>query len=149
MSKVNVSTMRKYAKKAALRRGWLMLWSRFSDRISQLPEPMPTILLQDLETAIQNRLLVMERTSRCESEPPKESDLMNLLSLPDHLRKTAIAVCSLGEVTAQDVALKTKRARAVESKYLNQLVLMQYMQKKKRGRTAYFYFEKERSGEDI
>ena len=74
---------------------------------------------------------------------------MNLLSLPDRLRKTAFAVCNLGEVTAQDVALETKRARAVESKHLNQLVLMQYLQKKKRGRTAYFYFEKERSGDDI
>lgn len=149
MSKVNVSMMRNYAQKAALRREWLMLWSRFSDRISRLPQSRQIILLEDLQTAIQNRLLVMERTSRCENEPPKESDLMNLLSLPDHLRKTAIAVCNLGEVTAQDVALETKRARAVESKYLNQLVLMQYLQKKKRGRTAYFYFEKERSGDEI
>jgi hypothetical protein len=149
LSKVNVLTMRKYAKKAALRRGWLMLWSRFSDRMSQLPEAMSTMLLEDLETAIQNRLLVMERTGRCESEPPRESDLMNLLALPDHLRKTAVVVCNLGEVTARDVALETKRARAVESSYLNQLVLMQYLRKRKRGRTAYFYFEKERVGEDL
>lgn len=74
-------------------------------------------------------------------------DVMTLLSLPDHLRKTAITLCNLGQATAEEIAEQTKRARAVESGYLNQLVLMGYLKKERRGRKAYFYVEKEGSGE--
>jgi hypothetical protein len=73
---------------------------------------------------------------------PETLDVMTLLSLPDHLRKTAIAICKLGEATADEAAEQTKRARAVESGYLNQLVLMGYLKKERRGRKAYFYVEK-------
>jgi len=73
---------------------------------------------------------------------PDALDVMTLLSLPDHLRKTAITICKLGHATAEEVAEQTKRARAVESAYLNQLVLMGYLKKERRGRKAYFYVEK-------
>jgi hypothetical protein len=74
-------------------------------------------------------------------------DVMTLLSLPDHLRKTAVTLCKLGQATAEEIAEQTRRARAVESGYLNQLVLMGYLKKERRGRKAYFYVEKEASGE--
>jgi hypothetical protein len=74
---------------------------------------------------------------------PEALDVMTLLSLPDHLRKTAISLCKLGEATADEVAEHTKRARAVESGYLNQLVLMGYLKKERRGRKTYFYVEKQ------
>jgi len=74
---------------------------------------------------------------------PEALDVMTLLSLPDHLRKTAITLCKLGEATAEEVAKQTKRARAVESGYLNQLVVMGYMKKERKGRKAYFYVDKE------
>ena len=70
-------------------------------------------------------------------------DVMTLLSLPDHLRKTAVTLCKLGQATAEEVAQQTKRARAVESAYLNQLMLMGYVKKERKGRKAYFYVEKE------
>ena len=73
---------------------------------------------------------------------PETLDVMTLLSLPDHLRKTAISLCKLGEATADEVAEQTKRARAVESGYLNQLVLMGYLKKERRGRKTFFYVEK-------
>jgi len=73
---------------------------------------------------------------------PEALDVMTLLSLPDHLRKTAIALCKLGEATADEVADNTKRARAVESGYLNQLMLMGYLKKERRGRKTFFYVEK-------
>ncbi len=73
---------------------------------------------------------------------PEALDVMTLLSLPDHLRKTAVSICKLGHATAEEVAEQTKRARAVESGYLNQLVLMSYLQKERKGRKAYFYVEK-------
>jgi hypothetical protein len=74
---------------------------------------------------------------------PDVLDVMTLLSLPDHLRKTAVTLCKLGQATAEEVAEQTKRARAVESGYLNQLVLMGYVKKERKGRKAYFYVEKE------
>jgi len=74
---------------------------------------------------------------------PEALDVMTLLSLPDHLRKTAVALCKLEEATANDVAEQTKRARAVESGYLNQLVIMGYVKKERRGRKAYFFVNKE------
>jgi len=74
---------------------------------------------------------------------PDVLDVMTLLSLPDHLRKTAVTLCKLGQATADEVAGQTKRARAVESSYLNQLMLMGYVRKERKGRKAYFYVEKE------
>jgi len=70
-------------------------------------------------------------------------DVMTLLSMPDHLRKTAMTVCRLGRATAEEIAQQTHRARAVESAYLNQLVIMGYLKKERKGRKAYFYIEKE------
>ncbi len=68
-------------------------------------------------------------------------DVMTLLSLPDHLRKTAMILCRLGMATASQVSKESGRARAVESGYLNQLVVMNYIQKKREGRNVYFYIE--------
>ena len=74
---------------------------------------------------------------------PEALDVMTLLSLPDHLRKTAVTLCKLEEATADEVAEHTKRARAVARVYLNQLVIMGYMRKERRGRKAYFFVDKE------
>ncbi|MEM1566557.1 MAG: transcriptional regulator [Candidatus Bathyarchaeia archaeon] len=78
--------------------------------------------------------------------PEAPLDVMTLLSMPDHLRKTAMTVCRLGRATADEVAKQTRRARAVESAYLNQLVIMGYLKKERKGRKAYFYVDKEGQG---
>lgn len=78
--------------------------------------------------------------------PDAPLDVMTLLSMPDHLRKTAMAVCRLGRATAEDVAEQTHRARAVESGYLNQLVVMGHLKKERIGRKAYFSVDREDSG---
>lgn len=70
-------------------------------------------------------------------------DVMTLLSMPDHLRKTAMAVCRCGRTTAEEIAEQTGRARAVESAYLNQLVIMGYLKKERKGRKAYFHADRE------
>ena len=74
---------------------------------------------------------------------PEALDVMTLLSLPDHLRKTAVTLCKLERATADEVSEQTKRARAVESGYLNQLVVMGYLKKQSDGRKAYFYVDRE------
>ena len=75
--------------------------------------------------------------------PDASLDVMTLLSMPDHLRKTAMAICRCGRGTAQEVANQTSRARAVESAYLNQLVIMGYLKKERVGRKAYFYTDRD------
>ena len=63
--------------------------------------------------------------------------------MPDHLRKTAMTICRCGRATAEEIAAQTSRARAVESAYLNQLVIMGYLKKERKGRKAYFYIDRE------
>jgi len=75
--------------------------------------------------------------------PDTPLDVMTLLSMPDHLRKTAMMICRLGRATAEEIADQTTRARAVESAYLNQLVIMGYLKKERKGRKAYFYVDRE------
>jgi ArsR family transcriptional regulator, lead/cadmium/zinc/bismuth-responsive transcriptional repressor len=75
--------------------------------------------------------------------PDASLDVMTLLSMPDHLRKTAMTICRLGRATAEEISEQTERARAVESAYLNQLVLMGYLKKERKGRKAYFYVDRE------
>lgn len=86
---------------------------------------------------------LQKHSSKVNLEIPDVLDVMTLLSLPDHLRKTAITLCKLEQATAEEVAEQTRRARAVESSYLNQLVMMGYLKKERRGRKAYFYVDKE------
>ena len=73
-------------------------------------------------------------------------DIMTLLSLPDHLRKTALTLIKLGRAVAEDVAKETGRARAIESAYLNQLVRMEYVWRKRVGKRVYFSVEEMAEG---
>ena len=68
-------------------------------------------------------------------------DVATLLSLPDHLRKTALALSELGEATATEISKKTGRVRAAESDYLNQLVTKGHVAKKRKSHDVYFYIE--------
>lgn len=68
-------------------------------------------------------------------------DVMALLSLPDHLRKSALIIVKLGKAMAEDVAKETGRARAIESAYLNQLVRMGYLKRVREGKRVYFWVE--------
>ena len=93
-------------------------------------------------------MIELQKHGKKEAQPLPEAplDVMTLLSMPDHLRKTAMTVCRLGRATAEDVAEQTHRARAVESAYLNQLVIMGHLKKERVGRKAYFYVDKEGQG---
>jgi hypothetical protein len=62
----------------------------------------------------------------------------DVLSLPKHLQQTVLVLNQIGRATAADVASKTGKARAVESHYLNQLVLQQYAMRSKCGRQVIF-----------
>ena len=90
-------------------------------------------------------MIELQKHGRKDLQPLPDAplDVMTLLSMPDHLRKTAMTICRLGRATAEETSEQTHRARAVESAYLNQLVTMGYMKKERNGRKAYFYVERE------
>lgn len=61
-----------------------------------------------------------------------------ILSLQSHLHATAKAIRELKRGTAEQIARITKRGRAIESLYLNELVQLGYAQKEREGRMTYF-----------
>jgi hypothetical protein len=67
-----------------------------------------------------------------------EKHLYRVLEFPKHLQTTILALMKLGQATALNVASLTGKARAIESAYLNQLVVMKIVSKSRRGRKAYF-----------
>lgn len=67
------------------------------------------------------------------------ADPLTLLEMPDNLRATAMAMLKLKEATAEDVAKITGRGRAIESHYLNTLVRMGFLKKKRIGRRVVYY----------
>ena len=99
---------------------------------------------QKLEKIIELQKILVERFKQAEekTEQVLPLDVDVLLNLPDHLRKTAFAISSLGQATASKVATETGRTRAAESDYLNQLEGMGYLRRERRGRTVYFSIKK-------
>jgi len=74
-----------------------------------------------------------------EEDPIEDGlDVGILLRLPDHLRKTMLALAKLIEGRADEVSEITSRARAIESGYLNQLVRLGYVKKIRRKHQIYF-----------
>jgi hypothetical protein len=74
-----------------------------------------------------------------ENNPTEDGlDVGILLRLPDHLRKTMLALAKLIEGRADEVSEITGRARAIESGYLNQLVRLGYVKKIRRKHQIYF-----------
>ena len=67
-----------------------------------------------------------------------ERRLYKLLEFPKHLQTTIVTLLKLGRATAADIAGLTGKARAVESAYLNQLVVMRIIHKNRKGRKAFF-----------
>lgn len=123
------------AKEEALGKKPLQILEKIRENLEKLNEKMEIII-------------ELQKRERKGLQPLPEAplDVMTLLSMPDHLRKTAITVCRLGRATADETAQQTRRARAVESAYLNQLVIMGYLKKERKGRKVYFYVDREGQG---
>lgn len=66
-------------------------------------------------------------------------DALTLLSLPDQLRKTVLAILKLGRATISGAARETGRKKAIESMCIKQLVERGYLKKEKQGQDVYFY----------
>jgi ArsR family transcriptional regulator, lead/cadmium/zinc/bismuth-responsive transcriptional repressor len=130
-------------------------WGKFVSKEQILGKKPVAILekirenLERLNEKIEVMIELQKHDRKDIAEPLQDTplDVMTLLSMPDHLRKTAMTVCRCGRATADEISQQTTRARAVESAYLNQLVLMGYLKKERQGRKAYFYAQRENEGE--
>jgi len=118
----------------------LVVFPRLTEKALKLAEQYKIAVVEscDVSSLFKKLLRVVPPVDEVKFET---LDVMTLLSLPDHLRKTATAVCSLGRATAEEISKDTSRARAVESGYLNQLVRMGYLKKERKGRTVFFSVE--------
>ncbi len=87
---------------------------------------------------IRFRLDDLERNVSGWSPEPFEVSESELITLPDHLRRTYMIVISKGECSATQVSNRTGRSRTIESNYLNQLSRMGWLNKRRISKTALF-----------
>jgi len=87
---------------------------------------------------IRYRLDDIEKNFSGWNPQPLEVSDTELLSLPDHLRRTYMIVADRGECDATVVSNLTGRCRAVESNYLNQLARMGWLNKRRISKTISF-----------
>jgi hypothetical protein len=114
----------------------LNILEKIEESLEKLNEKMEVMIEIQKNTGANNQRIMP-------ALPDAPLDVMTLLSMPDHLRKTAMTICRCGRATAEEISEQTERARAVESAYLNQLVIMGHLKKERKGRKAYFYVDRE------
>jgi hypothetical protein len=84
------------------------------------------------------RLDDIEQNFSSLNPPPLPVAESELISLPDHLRRTFVIVASKGECDAIQVSNLTGRCRAIESNYLNQLSRMGWLNKRRISKAVHF-----------
>jgi len=57
---VEVSVLENFGREAELKKKWLKMWENLGKRILRMPKWMQEIVLEDINTAIRNRINVME-----------------------------------------------------------------------------------------
>lgn len=57
---VEVSVLENFGREAELRKKWMKMWENLGKRILRMPKWMQEIVLEDINTAIRNRINVME-----------------------------------------------------------------------------------------
>lgn len=57
---VKVEVLEGFGQEVALRRKWMKMWETLGERILKMPKWMQNIVLEDINTAIKNRIAIME-----------------------------------------------------------------------------------------
>jgi hypothetical protein len=60
MAEVRVKVLEDFGREAKLRKKWICMWEKVGERILKLPRWMQNIILEDVNTAISNRIATME-----------------------------------------------------------------------------------------
>jgi len=81
---------------------------------------------------------ILQRLERIEGKIDRIAAPARAAALPDRLRRTMMTLIEMGEATASQVAERTGRTRVYESKSLNELARLGFVEKWKKGRKAYF-----------
>ncbi len=96
--------------------------------------------LQEIKRRLAEINKKLDQLLTLKASPPHRAAFVpkTIASLPEHLRKTALTIATMGQATAEQVAVKTGRTRAAESDYLNQLTSREFLKKERRGREVHF-----------
>lgn len=111
------------------------------DQLKQLSEKLEDVS-KEINT-LKSEFEKLKGNKKVLSRKNRGFDALDLLDLPKHLQETAKALTKISQGTASDIAKETKKKRAVESDYLNQLVNLGYINKQRKGRKVYFYIQDE------
>ncbi len=65
-----VSVLERFGREAALRRKWMKMWLKLGQRIMTMPDWMQEIVLEDVNTAVRNRVAVMEMIVNAKRKRP-------------------------------------------------------------------------------
>ena len=65
---VEVKVLENWGRESALRKKWMRMWERLGKRILKMPKWMQDMILDDINTAIKNRITVMEMISKSEQK---------------------------------------------------------------------------------
>ena len=57
---VQVKVLENFGREAHLRKKWMRMWEKLGRRILKMPKWMQDMILDDINTAIKNRIAVME-----------------------------------------------------------------------------------------
>jgi hypothetical protein len=87
---------------------------------------------------VRQRLDNIENNFSSWNPQPVQVPESSLIKLPDHLRKTYVVVATKGECDAVQVSNHTGRCRAIESNYLNQLLRMGWLNKRRISKAVHF-----------
>jgi ArsR family transcriptional regulator, lead/cadmium/zinc/bismuth-responsive transcriptional repressor len=87
---------------------------------------------------VRQRLDNIENNFASWNPQPVQVPESSLITLPDHLRKTYVVVATKGECDAVQVSNYTGRCRAIESNYLNQLLRMGWLNKRRISKAVHF-----------
>jgi len=60
MADVKVKVLEDFGREVELRKKWMRMWEKLGERILKMPKWMQTIILEDVNTAITNRVATME-----------------------------------------------------------------------------------------
>jgi hypothetical protein len=60
MAEVKIKVLEDFSREAALRKKWIRTWEKLGERILKLPKWMQNIILEDVNTAVRNRIATME-----------------------------------------------------------------------------------------
>jgi len=99
--------------------------------------------------SMRQRLDEIEKNFSSLKPQPVSLPESELITLPDHLRKTYVVVVSKGECDAVQVSNLTGRCRAIESNYLNQLSRMGWLNKRRISKAVHFRPISQKTGKNL